>query len=67
MGSLTFFSAFSILALGTPEDLAALRAAASAALILGSAEPPATEGGVRQIGRELESEGIQRTVTIMSY
>lgn len=53
MGSLTFFSAFSILVLGTPDDLADLRAAASAALILGSVEPPATGERVRAIGKSL--------------
>ena len=45
MGVLTFFSAFSTLSLGTPDDLAALRTAASAAFVLGSVEPPATGEG----------------------
>lgn len=55
IGSLTFLSAFSMLVLGTPDDLAALRTAASAAFVLGSVEPPASEG-VRPIGRRLDRE-----------
>lgn len=45
MANLTFFSAFSTLALGTPDDLAALRTVASVAFMLGSAEPPAIGEG----------------------
>lgn len=45
-----------MLDLGTPDAFAAPRAAASATLVLGSAEPPATEGGVRRIGRRLGLE-----------
>lgn len=38
---LTFFSALSMLVLGTPADLASLRIVARAVFVLGSAEPPA--------------------------
>ena len=53
---LTFFSAFSILDLGTPADLAALRTAARAAFTLGSAEPPAAKAWSETVGRGLNLE-----------
>ena len=43
IGSLAFFSAFSVSILGAPGDLSAPRTAAGMAFVLGSAEPLASE------------------------